>query len=672
MAVKAAAIVAGLCVSLAASARQEQTAAAENQLENYTTQLEEAPEDDAHWQQLQGYTNRKISLNTADAAILRSLGLLSPLQITYFLRYRQQMGALLSIYELQAIPGFDEALISQLLLYVEVGNDLTPHYRLRDYLKRGDHTFLFRYGRQPETSRGFLRTDSTAAHYLGSPDHLLVRYRYNFPQYMSWGVVMEKDAGEQFFKGAQRYGFDFYSVHLFVKNYKRIKALALGDFTVNMGQGLLNWQTLAFGKGPVVMQVKREGELLKPYASAGEYNFYRGGGMTIAKGRWQATAFISLRALDGSVTNTSGYHRSITELEKRHSLQQFTTGGNITVERNTWKAGINFIQHQFSRFQQRGTAPYQLFAFERKQLTAVSTDYEANWRNIHLFGEGAMSDNRKMAILQGMMATVSRYADIVVVYRNYDRAYQSFYADAWGEFYRPVNENGIYTGISIKVNPRLKIDGYADMFRFPWLQYRLSAPGGGRDLLVAMTYTPDKQTEVFIRYNDNSKLRNAVGTADLIKPPDQVSKQSWRLQIKLQPEEAVTLKSRVEVNRYKDAVAVQRGFLLFQEVLYECPRWPLQLYTRYSRFVTDGSESRMYAIASGMLYEYAVSQFSGKGYQYQMRVRWKPKRRLTIWLRYQQTIYEDVTEIGSGWDKIQGNKKSLIQLQVQQLLKGKI
>ncbi|PSL33043.1 helix-hairpin-helix protein [Chitinophaga ginsengisoli] len=641
-------------------------AVAESQLEGYTANTDQIPEDDGHWQQLQGYMRRKIDLNTADATILQSLGILSPLQIRQFLAYRQQLGKLVSLYELQAVPGWDEQLISSILPYVRAGNDLEPQHTLKDYLKKGDHTLLFRYGRQLETSRGYLHTDTTPAHYLGSPDRLLLRYRYNFPRYISWGVVMEKDAGEAFFRGAQRGGFDFYSVHLFVKQYKCIRALALGDFTVNMGQGLLNWQSLAFGKGAAIMQVEREGELLKPYASAGEYNFYRGAGLTLALGKWEGTAFVSSRMLDGSTTENSGYHRSLTELAKRHTLEQFTTGCNLTIKGRDWKAGLNMIQHQFSRPVQKGGTPYQLFAFEGKTLTGVSADYEVSWNGLHFFGEGAMSGNGKTACIGGLLASVTANVDMVLLYRNYNRAYHSLYADAWGEFYRPVNENGIYTGISLKVNSHLKINAYADQFRFPWLQYRSSAPGGGRDLLAALTYTPDKQTEVFLRYNYTVKQQDGKEDVSFLPPPVQVDHQSWRLQVKLATKKGMTLKNRVELSRRREEGRMQRGFLLFQEVLYQCARWPLQLYIRYTVFTAGEAES-MYTVTSGMLYEYGVSRLSGEGQQYQCRIRWKFRKGLIGWIRYQQTVYAQVTSIGSGWDEVKGHKTGFIYCQLQYL-----
>ena len=670
MAIKAATLIFLLLLCKTACGRQaepELNAIAESQLEGHAAHTENTPEDDGHWQQLQGYTRRKINLNTADAAVLRSLGLLSSAQVRQFLLYRQQMGKLVSIYELQAIPGWDEPLIRSLLPYVRAGNDLEPQYTLKDYLYKGDHTLFFRYGRQLETSKGYRHTADTPAHYLGSPDRLMLRYRYNFPRYISWGIVMEKDAGEAFFKGGQRQGFDFYSMHLFVKQYKWIKALALGDFTVNLGQGLLNWQSLAFGKGAAVMQVKREGDLLKPYASAGEYNFYRGAGITVTRGKWEGTAFLSSRQLDGSITSNSGYHRSLTELAKRHTLGQLTTGGNLTVAGNDWKAALNMIHHRLSLPVEKGAAPYQLFAFEGKTLTAVSADYEATWKGLHFFGEGAVSDNGKTAWISGVLASVTSNVDMVLLYRNYNRAYQSFYADAWGEFYRPVNENGIYTGISLKVNTHLKIDAYADQFRFPWLQYRLSAPGGGRDLLVALTYMPDKQTEIFLRFNHAVKQQDGKDNVTFLPPPVKVDRQSWRLQSKLRAEGGVTIKNRVEVTRQRQEGKEQRGFLLFQEVNYQCTQWPLQFYVRYTRFAAGEGEGSMYTITSGMLYEYATSRLSGEGHQYQCRIRWKFKKGATLWIRYQQTVYGQITSTGNGWDEIDDNNVSIIHCQWQYL-----
>ena len=56
---------------------------------------------------------------------------------------------------------------------------------------------------------------------------------------MSIGFTMEKDAGEEFFKGKQSTGFDFYSAHCYIRNLGILKSLAIGDYHVSFGQGLI-------------------------------------------------------------------------------------------------------------------------------------------------------------------------------------------------------------------------------------------------------------------------------------------------------------------------------------------------------------------------------------------------------------------------------------------------
>ena len=59
------------------------------------------------------------------------------------------------------------------------------------------------------------------------------------------------------FSGNQKNGFDFYSGHLYLRGFGKLKALALGDFHAQFGQGLTVWSGLAFGKSADVMTSKR-------------------------------------------------------------------------------------------------------------------------------------------------------------------------------------------------------------------------------------------------------------------------------------------------------------------------------------------------------------------------------------------------------------------------------
>src|SRR5690606_28638241 len=103
-----------------------------------------------------------------------------------------------------------------------------------------------------EKQRGYDIDDPNRSHYLGSPDRLFVRYRYRMGRDFQLSINMKKDPGEQFFSGAQRYGFDFYSASLLLKNQGKIRSLVLGDYALQFGQGLAMWNGLAFGKGAMM------------------------------------------------------------------------------------------------------------------------------------------------------------------------------------------------------------------------------------------------------------------------------------------------------------------------------------------------------------------------------------------------------------------------------------
>jgi hypothetical protein len=62
----------------------------------------------------------KINLNTASADELRFLNLLTEKQVQSLLEYRTSAGTLLSVYELQSVPGFDLNTINKIISFVKV------------------------------------------------------------------------------------------------------------------------------------------------------------------------------------------------------------------------------------------------------------------------------------------------------------------------------------------------------------------------------------------------------------------------------------------------------------------------------------------------------------------------------------------------------------------------
>ncbi len=255
--------------------KQRLSSTTEQQLENEAVADNGVIKDDAYLQQLDYYSRHPLRINEAGAAELEALRLLTPLQIEELLNYRRLLGKLINIYELQSVPGWDIVTIRRLLPYIVVSDEKNLPETLKGAWKGGEHSFTLNSSRVLEKAKGFDVPDSGKSAYLGSRDNVFFRYKYNYKNILQWGLLGAKDAGESY--------FDFYSFHLFAKGPGCVKTLALGDFTVNMGQGLLQWQTLAFKKSADVLAIKRQSPVLRPYNSTGEYNFHRGIGLTLQR-----------------------------------------------------------------------------------------------------------------------------------------------------------------------------------------------------------------------------------------------------------------------------------------------------------------------------------------------------------------------------------------------------
>jgi hypothetical protein len=665
-------------ISNAIKAQESETPVSEQKMEAVVASNGDAePEDDSYLQLMQQYLHSPLNMNTADEDALTSLQLLTPLQIQSILAYRKLLGKFIDLYELQAVPALDIQTIQKMRIYISVSDDAGIFDALHKRFKKGTNSILIRNGQVLEKSKGYLIDSSaTGNYYPGSPQHLFVRYKYTYKNLLQYGVLGEKDAGEQFFKGADKQGFDFYSFHFFARNIGIIKTLAVGDFTVNMGQGLIQWQNLAFKKGGDVINIKRQSPVLVPYNSAGEIYFHRGLGITIQKRHLQITAFASYRKLDAnfnadtlggdyvSSLQTSGYHRTQSEIEDKGIYHQIAVGGNIAFNKNSFHVGINEMQYHFNLPLYKSDDPYNLYALSGNHFGNTSIDYYYTFRNMHLFGEAAITNNFDKAFVNGFLISVDPTVDMSFLYRNISKSYQSLYSNAFTENSSPTNEQGFYSAISIHPNNIWRIDAYADFYKFPWLKYQVDAPSVGMDYLVQATYTPNKQLLLYSRYGTEIKEANDNPNSNVLSPVVPIPKQSWRTEVNYKINRAVTFRTRTELLWYnKRSSEAETGFLSSVDILYKPMIKKYSGNVRLQYFETDSYNSRVYAYEDDVEYSFSIPVFFGTGYRYFINLNYDASKQLSFWARWAQTIYENQNTIGSGLDIINGNIKTEVNLQ---------
>jgi hypothetical protein len=676
-----------ISITIQAQEKEQGTAAEfEQQLENLALQTEADTEDDSYLQQLDYLRQHPLNLNEAGADELKELQLLTDLQISCFLQYRSLLGKLISEYELQAVPGWDLITIHRLLPFIQINRNVTIIERLWQRMTGGETSLLFRFAQILEIAKGF-----EEKYYLGSPLRFLMRYRYQYKNVLQYGITGDKDAGEQFFRGAQSKGFDFYSFHFFARRLGFIKALAIGDFTVNLGQGLIQWQSLAFKKSAAVLTIKRQGPVLRPYSAAGEFNFNRGIGITVQRQHWEATVFASRRKTDANLVGadtlmgedetiaalqTSGYHRTMAELQHRNRVQTDAAGGNIRFGNHRGHIGFNTVQYRLSSPFQLPPEPYDRYAITGSNWGNYSIDYSYTFRNLHIYGEAAADKKNNKAWLNGLLVSVSAKVDLALVYRRIPAGYQSLFGNAFTENALPANENGFYVGMVVRPVYGWQLNAYADFYSFPWLKYRVDAPSGGCEYLVQLTHTPNKQVEMYSRYRSERKLANVFNTGLSTRPVAQIERQNWRTQLVFRASRIWSFQNRVEMVWYSsnNKTIKENGFSGQVDITYSGVKDFLTANARIQYFETDSYDSRIYVYEKDVLYGFSIPVFFEKGFRYYINIknnissflprRYRKKYNCVLWWRWAQSLFAHEKMIGSGWDAISGNRKTECKVQV--------
>jgi DNA uptake protein ComE-like DNA-binding protein len=653
------------------AAAQDVPAKTQEEWENMAeAREEEDPQDDSYLLQLDYFLKNPLDLNTATEEELQGLRLLNGLQIANLLHYRQFAGKLINIYELQAVPGWDLFTINKILPYISLSNAVSIKQNLALRFKNGNHSILTRVSRVFESSKGY--DASLPNHYLGDPNHILFRYRYQYKNLLQYGIVGDKDAGEQFFKGAQSKGFDFYSVHLFIRNLGIIKSLALGDYTISLGQGLIQWQSFGFGKGTDVMGVKHQSPVLLPYRSAGEFNFNRGIGVTVGAKNWEGTAFLSYKKMNANIVDSvdafsgilySGLNRTYAEIRDKNSVADLSAGGNINFHSSKLKLGLNSVIHKFSKPFQKREELYNLYAFTGNTLWNGSIDYSFTIRNMHFFGEAAIDRELHSALINGALISLDPKVDVSIVYRSLSKAYQTIFGNAFTENTLPVNEKGLYAGIVFKPYTGWQLNAYTDLFSFPWIKYRVDAPSKGREYMIQLEHQPSKETTIYLLYrNKNKPLNEAAGNMNF--PEDKI-KQSFRINLDTKLERGLSFKARLEACWYNNNKPdAEHGFLGFIEGARKIGKWGIGARVQY--FESGGYNSRIYAYETDVPYSFSIPAFFDTGFRYYINTHYKINNSLSFSTRWSRTIFHNVKTIKTGLDEINGNAQSdgYIQLQL--------
>lgn len=610
------------------------------------------------------YKSHPLNLNSATTDELKNLWFLTPLQINSIKNHIQENGPFLDILELQAVPNLDIQSVKLLMPFVSVGK-LNPLADLNfKKLVFGHHDLLLRYEQLFQKQVGY--NDSKSG-FSGTPQHIVVRYRYQYNQHLSGALNLEKDPGETLF--TNRVGlFDFGSGHLFFKDYGIFKKIVIGDYDLQFGQGLALWSGLGFGKSALLTSIAKSAVGLKPYSSLNEGMFFRGIASTLAWKNFQITPFYSNRKLDASLSangevtsiSTSGLHRTLTELSNRRNLNQLIFGAAIQYSIKSLTLGITSYHTQFSRRFEPGLYPYNQFDFQGQQLTSIGLNYQYTFRNSYVFGEFAKSSSDDLASVNGIISSLSPKLSLALLYRAIPSNYSSFYNSVFAESSTGVNERGFYSGISLKPNSKWEWSVYTDVFQFPWLKYGVDAPSRGHELAVKFNYKPSKHVELIGQYRIKYKEENVTGE-NTFNDVIETKHQRFRLDLAYDITKDIRARNRYELVKYQ----TENAHLIYQDISYQPLQSRFSGNVRFVVFTIPSYNSRIYAFQNDVLFSNSILAYQNQGMQFYGNARYRFARALDLWLHYETQSYANRESMGSGTTQIAGNKRSEVKLQLR-------
>lgn len=652
------------------------------------------------------YSN-KINLNKTDPDELASLYLLNAGQINNFFTHIEQNGRLLSINELQAIEGFDLEIIRTIRPFVTVQEsalDSRPFFKR--VISEENNYFLLRYTRRLEEQLGYTEAlpldtvlirdendqvidtlTNPPSRYLGSPNKIYGRFRTSHKGDFSLGFTFEKDAGEKFrFEGEEK-GFDFYSYHLLLENKLGFDKIMLGDFQLQVGQGLVYGAGFASGKGAeTVNAVKRNTLGLRPYTSVLESGFFRGIGLTKSIQSFEITMFYSKLKQDGNIQQIStigldptdldeqefvnsiqntGFHRTINERSIKDQLDEESFGGLIEFKpHRRLTIGISGLNTTYSVPLQRRPNNYNQFEFKGDHNHIVSSHVSYSWQNFAFFGESARSKSGGIGAIGGLVASLSPIVDIGFLLRHYDRDFHSFYGNAFSENSRTINENGTYWGLQIKPNRKHKLNVYYDKFSFPWLKFRTEAPSDGYEYLIRYTYNPKREISMYAQMRQQSR-QVSIPTENLNMLQEQL-KRNYIFNIDYKVIPKLSLKTKVQSSTLHEASEFTKGIAIIQDVNFEL--WKFKFYTRMALFDADDFNNAQYVYENDVLYAFSIPAYIGTGIRNYVMLRYDPLKNTSLWIRYARTEFRNTnatSTVGSSLDQAQGDTASEIKLMLR-------
>ena len=623
--------------------------------------------DTGQWEQmvdlLTDYEEHPLDLNHATRDELEAIPFLSAQQVEEIMAYLYRYGEMQSMGELQMITSLD--------------------YRQRQLLQH----FICLKHEQPQQS--FPRLDSVARWgkheltalmhvplydrkgdkngYLGYQYKHWFRYKFQYSDRIKIGLTGTQDSGEPFFAERNRMGYDHYAYYVMLNRMGRLESLVIGQYRMTAGMGLVINTNVSFGKLSTLQNLGRSGHALRPNTSRMDEGYLQGAAATVRLARpLTLTAYISYRPMDATLNDdgtaatllTTGYHRTPTEMKKKHNLWVTDAGAHVSFRHGNWHAGATAAYTHLSRELRPNTSTlYRRYYPVGSDFFNASVDYGYTDYRLSATGETAIDQYGAVATVNSLSYRFSTELSLMALYRFYGYRYQSLRAQGFAEGTRTQNESGAYVGLDWHPSRRFQLTAYTDVAYAPWAKYQASTSSWAWDNVASISCGVGRWT-LRGRYRLHLRQRDGVKKNTLI----------WRKENRGRLDATYTAASGMAWHTQVDGSLVDYkkrdwGYMLSERVAMGLGGAKLDVGAGY--FHTSSYESRLYVYERAALYTFSFPMFYGEGVRAWLLARADIGKHWTLQAKVGWTNYFDRPTISSGMQLINHSAVTDVDIQVR-------
>lgn len=589
------------------------------------------------------YFDKKVFINTATVYDLEKLFWISERQMNHLLRYRERFGNLLSKYELYLIPSWDSITVKRTIPYLLFTFQQTAPERTKGML-------INRFQYKPAPSATY------AGNHIKHYSRLFLEKEERF----STGITIEKDAGEKvrWQPAEKKYGYDFCSAHVTLRNRKLPARLIIGDYIVQAGQGLIYGAGFRLFQGGGIRRGYWAADGIAGYKATRENNFFRGVAAEYTLdthwGNFTGRTFFSVNYHDATIQQDSsgfeyfntlregGYHRTAAERAARKTLR-LQNGGlvmNWKSKKKRFRGGITLNHLRFSQPRQPENNWKNIHHFRGNAQLSGSIYFSGRKHNTLFFSELAWSS--APGFIAGVIANPADAFRFSLLARYYHPAYYGQFANAFRSSGSTRNEQGIMAAMKWNIFYRFSMELSYDIHKTPWISHRANNSSSGTEVRFTLEGQLPGKTHIRARVLLDESEKTVTGSKLPLRPLMPVN--SKRFQIQLNNSGTFEVKHQVQVAVNQDG----KSMLFSQQLAKKWERLNLRFSSVFYDSFDDGA--RQFIYENGLLYTFSVASYSRPGLKNFLLAQWKLSRNWFIYFKASRTFHFEKTGGAEEWN----------------------